>query len=147
MSEEKLSIVKDEKRIESFLTESRIAFEAAFGPDSVEWGEVRCALEKHLAEGRAAEFEEASEEDFAYVRERLDEYWKEFGAFRHADQEFLVCNMHMYGGDEDFFAELGGEGEPLPVFTCMEDGGKGVVRFVYRLSDRTVTALEWNGES
>jgi len=131
-----VSIVDDSNELRRGLKFNGVKFDDVFVATAEDGEAARHAARPYLAAAIGHERDADRKAKLAGILERVGDYDWHCGGFIRRGHRSLLCVF-----DRGIFTR-----SPGKFFPEIEDGGIGVCRCVFRLRDRRIVSLEWNGD-
>ena len=132
-------IIKSKENIKRFLKYEMVEFDKIWIPKSINWQDIKQSLQAYLQQKINTVDNAWEKECYSFMKENLKNYKKEFCGFTKNNKNYLFCSMYIIS-----MAPKESTGQN---FTLIEDGGSGVVRFIYDIENKQIIKLEWNFEA
>jgi len=128
-------IIESPKATKHFLEFEGIVYDEIWIPNQDDICELRSSLRKYLGEAPQVTTETWVNRDF--LLSNISKYKMEYSGFIRKGVRYIICNMILYSGGE--------KGAAKEQFTIILDGGCGVVRVIFKASDKSVVRIDCNG--
>jgi hypothetical protein len=127
--------IESPKEVKHFLEFEGIDYDDIWIPNQDDICGLCSSLSKYLSEAPQVTTETWVDRDF--LLSNISKYRMEYSGFIKNGVRYIICNMLLYD-----FAERDTAKEQ---FTIIMDGGCGVVRVIFKASDKSVVRIDCNG--
>lgn len=130
-------IIESPKATKYFLEFEGIEYDEIWIPSQDDICRLRSSLKKYLDE--IPKVTTGTWVDREFLLSNISKYKMEYSGFVRRRVRYIVCNMILFDG--------GVRGSGKEQFTIILDGGCGIVRVIFKASDKSIVRIDCNGDA